>query len=369
MLKVPVIGIIFWLALGFSGGWWASSLYGDKVPLPTQVVQLPTPPAPPPVVATGPAYLQSLNNYRLAQQANIPDTDQITAQRERILSYAEKLVDDDSDEAKRLLDEFLDIEEYDARALYLKARAAFRNGDYPEALDIMLELKILPQAEVNAKDINNLLDSITSTYAAELKQLERTDDLLNLYQRMALAVTEDRQYYYKLAEVQYQLNLYYDAINSLNYSLYDPIWGARSRELLQKAQQYINLEEGEQVSLERDGSHFIVNARVNYFGNVKLLIDTGASLSALRPEIARSLGIDFDEEETVVVQVAGGTFNAPLITLESLALNDVEAGNIGAHIIEIGPNVGVDGLLGMNFLGRFRFFIDQERELLFLGEK
>ena len=37
--------------------------------------------------------------------------------------------------------------------------------------------------------------------------------------------------------------------------------------------------------------------------------------------------------------------------------------------MELGPGIGADGLLGMNFLRRYRFFIDQDRELLFLGAK
>ncbi len=367
--KHPLVGIIFWIVLGFSSGWWVNTIYTNQTPS-TVVVARPV--ALEQAIDSAqleqtPDYQQALDDYRDAQKNQ--RLEEVVASREKILDQAEQLLDTDSNQAERLIDAFLEVESYDPGAMFLKARAAFLKGDYPEALDIILELKSIPQADVSLKEIDSLIDNIASTYAASLEKLEQTEALLSLYRRLTQAVPENRGYYYKLAEVQYHLSLYYDAVASLNYSLYDPVWGKRSQQLLEKAQQYINLEDGAQISLERSNDHFIVNAQINYINGVRLLIDTGASLSALRPEVAARLGITYGDDDTNIVHGVNSVFNAPLVIIESLAIQDVEVNNLGLHIVEMGPGIDVDGLLGMNFMRQFRFFIDQERELLFLGSK
>lgn len=366
-----VISALFWLGLGFSIGWWVHSVNSPAV------VMHASPSAGAPGAPTGAAtgggtatgnlpFRESLDEYRQAQKKQPGEAD---LHREWILTQAERLIQENDRRAGELIDSFLNIEAYDPRAMLLKARAALAESRFEAALDAAVELKQLSQAEVPQRQIDDLLKDIVARYAEDLEQREEFAQLLALYRRMTLVLPDDAGYQYKLGEVQFRLGDHADALNSLNYALYDPVWGERARILLQKVQQYIALQDGEQVALENIDGHFFVSAQIEYVDGIRLLIDTGASMTSLRPEVARRLGIEFSEDDTAVVQGANSVFNAPRATVGSMALGEVELEEIDIHIVELGPGFEADGLLGMNFLGQFRFFIDQDRELLLLGNR
>ena len=366
--KEALVSTVFWLALGFSGGWWAHSL-NQSVTLHPQPLAEFAPAQKRGATTTSedsPPFRQTLDDYRLTQKSQPAEAE---LQREWILSHAERLLKEDDQRAGDLLDRFLDIDAYDPRAMLLKARAALAAGRLDEALDVAVELRQLSQAEVSRKQIDELLKAIVNQYTDYLTERERFAELLALYRRITLIVPEDLGYQYKLADIQFRLGDYFDASASLGPVIYDPTWGEQARRLLQKVQQYIALEDGEQVALESLGDHFLVNAQIEYIGGIRLLIDTGASVSSLRPEVARRLGVDFSDDDTVLVHGANNTFNAPRATVSSMILGEIEMEDIDINIIEMGPGVEADGLLGMNFLGQFRFFIDQDRELLLLGAR
>lgn len=362
-----ILNAVFWLALGFSGGWWLSLLNQTPVPLPPPIVhKVAAEPKVESAAASLPDYQQSLSEYQAAQQRQSAEAD---LHRAWILSQAERLVNENDQRGNDLLDRFLDINAADPRAMFLKARAALADKRFEEALDTVLELRQFAQTEIPATQVNNLLSEIVSQYAEDLGSREQFDELINLYRRMTQAVPSDLGYYYKLGRTFYNISRYADAAAALNFSLYDTVWGERSRNLLQKIQQYLALEDGEQLSLENDNGQFYVNVQVNHISGVRLLIDTGASVSSLRPEVARRLGVDFDEDDTVIVQGVNSTFNAPRATVDTMLIGEVEVEEIDINIVEMGEGIDADGLLGMNVLGRFRFFIDQDRDLLFLGNR
>jgi clan AA aspartic protease (TIGR02281 family) len=104
---------------------------------------------------------------------------------------------------------------------------------------------------------------------------------------------------------------------------------------------------------------------LNNAQNAILLLDTGASLSIISPELLRMLGTPYQSTgRTAWFSTAGGRIKAPVITLDSLALDGVFVENIEVGVIGEFDSNPFDGLLGMNFLRHFEFFIDQnERKL------
>ena len=363
-----ILNSLFWLAVGLSGGWWIHSLTNPPLTAPASVVREVVVEKGVPIVrgSSVPDFGVSLDEYIQAQKSKSGEAD---LHREWILNQAERMVKEKDRRGSDLIDRFLTISANDPRAMLIKSRALLGEERFDEAIETILELKRSPQTEVPPTQIKRLLDEIAGTYAANLKETERYDDLIDLFDLLAQAVPEDVGYYYKLADAFYHASRYDDAAEALDFSLYDSKWGVPSQKLLQKIQQYLALADGEQVPLASDGGHFYVIARVDHIPGVHLLIDTGASVSALKPEIARQLGVDFSDDDTVVVQGANSEFNAPRAVLESLAIGEAEVEDLEINIVELGDGIDADGLLGMNFLGRFRFFIDQERELLFLGAR
>jgi aspartyl protease family protein len=102
----------------------------------------------------------------------------------------------------------------------------------------------------------------------------------------------------------------------------------------------------------QDGGHFVVTAKVES-RDVKMLVDTGASILMLRSNDAAAAGFDVNRlEYSEAVQTANGTTYAARVVLR-----DVSVGVIRLHDVEAlvaRPGALPASLLGMSFLSRLR---------------
>jgi aspartyl protease family protein len=117
-----------------------------------------------------------------------------------------------------------------------------------------------------------------------------------------------------------------------------------------------------EIEIARDG-HFYVDADIN-FRPVRLVVDTGATVVALRESDAVSAGIrmrpsDFQHP----VQTANGTTNAAQATLESVEVAGIEVRNVRALVL---PDDQLSiSLLGGSFLSGLERFEVQDGTLTF----
>jgi len=95
--------------------------------------------------------------------------------------------------------------------------------------------------------------------------------------------------------------------------------------------------------------HFVTMGSING-GNVRFLVDTGATLVALPAAEARRLGIDYLHGQRAQVQTANGVTVAYRVKLDTVRIGDIEVNNVDAVVSE-GDTMGVT-LLGMSFLNR-----------------
>jgi clan AA aspartic protease (TIGR02281 family) len=121
------------------------------------------------------------------------------------------------------------------------------------------------------------------------------------------------------------------------------------------------------IPLRRSGKSFIANVIVNDNVAVRLIIDTGATLTIIRPDALRRAGVGPGQYETTRTLVtAGGQIKVPVFRIGSLKLGTEVVSGIAVGGIDI-PGLGnIDGLLGMDFLNHFRFTIDQEAQVMLL---
>lgn len=114
-----------------------------------------------------------------------------------------------------------------------------------------------------------------------------------------------------------------------------------------------------------NGGNFLVDTVLNGRVKARLMLDTGASFITLTEEIGRKLGVSmYSDSAALPFNTAGGEEWMPLVALETVAIGSatsklVEA-SINSHIKDI------DGLLGMSFLGDYRFEIDRTNKQLTL---
>ena len=380
MVRLPLPAIFVWTSLGAVAGWWLHGFYDSSTARPIDVVAVPK--AADTSVAQGIDQKDSTKkidslleqgDYRRAL-LHLSDTtylDETEARRNQaaFISSLAKLNSEEPEKVQPILQQFLQSDAYNPRALFLLGSAYAGTGQHMKALETLFDLKRLSQAEVSMEDIDELIKKVENEYAKQLKGNEQLGELLYLYEFITRNDPDNIAGFYKLAEIQHRLHHYYDALGSLNYVLFDPLWGKLAQDMTEKIQKSIELDDTIQVPLQRSGNHFIVTARINGIDGARLMIDTGASLCVLRPQAAQQFGLPTESDDQITLTMTASIFNTPRIEINSMSIGDVELLNVKAAIVEMPPGTDTDGLLGMNFLGEFNFFIDQTEEVLHLSER
>jgi aspartyl protease family protein len=105
---------------------------------------------------------------------------------------------------------------------------------------------------------------------------------------------------------------------------------------------------------KRLDGHFTAKVEVN--GKpISMIVDTGASTVVLRPEDAKTAGIDTSRlSYTVPVLTANGRTIAARVRLESLSLGPLSRQKVEALVAQ--PDALTESLLGMSFLSRLRSY-------------
>lgn len=112
------------------------------------------------------------------------------------------------------------------------------------------------------------------------------------------------------------------------------------------------------------GGHFQAHVRVNGHA-APFIIDTGASLVAIRHEDALRLGLKVAPADfTGTVRTANGTARVAPVTIDRMEIKDIELRNVRGVVSEPGA-LGVN-LLGMSFLGRLSDVRFNQREILLM---
>jgi clan AA aspartic protease (TIGR02281 family) len=124
------------------------------------------------------------------------------------------------------------------------------------------------------------------------------------------------------------------------------------------------------VEFSRDSLNIRLRVKLNRKVDVQLVMDTGSTLVVLKKEIAEQLKINLEGAgpEIKLILADGRQTKAKLITLESVEVEGVEAKNVESAIMldDITDPDFKDGLLGMSFLKRFNFKIDNREKKLIL---
>jgi len=135
----------------------------------------------------------------------------------------------------------------------------------------------------------------------------------------------------------------------------------------------LQLEEGAKPNLVKfsPGLHgIVVDVLLNNKLSAKMVLDTGASTMIITKKIADELKINLNNvKPDMQAQVADGRqINAKRVVLDTVKVEDVEAKNVeGAVLLDDSGDSGFgDGLLGMSFLKKFNFKVDQKEKKLIL---
>lgn len=126
------------------------------------------------------------------------------------------------------------------------------------------------------------------------------------------------------------------------------------------------------VQTIREGAHHRVTARLIGPNGVphetSLIVDTGASSIVLPESLAGELGFALPELSPGLSQTANGSVPVRTGLLKSVAVGAASAPDVQVVFVA-DRRLGAGMLLGMSFLGRFRFTLDDDHDELILMSK
>jgi hypothetical protein len=128
---------------------------------------------------------------------------------------------------------------------------------------------------------------------------------------------------------------------------------------------------GETVIRFTPGRHIVVDARVNGSTTARLILDTGAAHTLLSPRVLAAAGVSLTRG-TVPTRArglaAGTDVDIHMVVVDSLTVGEARVGRMVVSAYEMHMS-DVDGLLGQDFLGRFRVTIDSSRGEVVIGPR
>jgi predicted aspartyl protease len=118
------------------------------------------------------------------------------------------------------------------------------------------------------------------------------------------------------------------------------------------------------IPIQMRGRHIIVAVTFNDSVTGNLVLDTGAGQTMISKRIANDLRLYATEAATRIG--VGGAVAVSTATLDAIRVGDVDVKNMRVSIHDLPFNAFEEGLLGMDFLGRFQMSLDIEKRVLIL---
>lgn len=316
------------------------------------------------------AYAEVIDRYESLQASN--DHSLMQQARTEILEHAQQqLKARNFVAAMQLLQGFLVASYRDSDARMLLAEAYLEQEDYLTAIEQLYELRgIAFRPEMLAR-IKQRIQKVVYKQAERYRKNGDNTGLLVLFQNLTQKEPDHASWFIELAIAQLALDDTEAAQYSLALIISDPYVGEQAQAMLAKLQPKPSTDTMSQatdiagIPLSRMGQSFLVEASSGNSNNLQLLIDTGASITIVTPEVLQQQGIHYqDTGNTRVFNTANGAVRAPIYMLDSLTVGDWRVEQVEVGVLDL---KGMDGLLGMNFLKHFRFFIDQHASMLRLS--
>lgn len=287
--------------------------------------------------------------------------------RNKILDFTRDYLDQEKlNDARELIDAYLSYEYRDAAALNLKIELQLKYDDYFEVIKTYYALYGFEHQPEKLQELTQKIRNTVSVFSNKLDKSGQYQGKLELYSFLVDAEPGYAPYFVELAKTQMRLNKNDEARQSLLLVEHD----ARVTEQVQNLLQQINQPPGDaggvpvMVPLSKIGEHFVVDALVNDSVSIRLLIDTGASTTVVKSEIIDAYFSSVPVHNVVRFSTANGLATANLYRFNSISINELEVGDILVGGLQLDNMPFADGLLGMNFLKHYRFYIDQNQQML-----
>jgi len=282
----------------------------------------------------------------------------------QIEDYLMDLVKIDVVKALEYMEVFLDNVP-DSNIAKLMIETYIAQGDFSKAIALIIQAKENYSSEEEDKRVSKQLKSTAKQYMNLLSEREAYEELIAFLEEMIAYDSTDSFYTFRLAQLYIRLDKTPEASLLLDELQYDEVYGQNVKTLLQT----IDIEEeGDEykyaIPLQRYGDHFSVKVFLDG-SEFNLMLDTGATYIFIDEDKASMLEVLRD---ALVLKTAGNDISAKLCQASTLRIGNLQLANIKITVAPF-KRQDIDGLLGMNFLKQFKFFIDQDEGILYLDPK
>jgi len=304
-------------------------------------------------------FYEALNYYEEAEEEK-----QLLYQTS-LFAYFQKLKIEAPSKAIEQMQYFIEIEPESKRIVFQLAQLFEEKEVYQEALDLIINFSYITSYS-DKTALYSKIREISVNYIQKLSSTNSFEALIGfLIDRINMGILTDF-YSFELAKVYLKVKKYLNAQEELQTIQENETYKERVFIMLTFIQN--KLEEKEeypiQIPLIRDGLHFLVQVRVDNIPLI-LLIDTGASITSIDYNKINHLKVI---KKDAKFQTANGEITETIFQAKTFSLGSISFKNFKISSLHF-TGGEQDGLLGMNFLGKFKFKIDQKEAILFLGNK
>lgn len=161
--------------------------------------------------------------------------------------------------------------------------------------------------------------------------------------------------------------------NQILTSTSNPLIADMARESLRKLQQPSNqtashFTETRRVEIplmEQPDNSLAVPGMINRSVMATFLVDTGATYTVITPRLAKKLGVVITPETPrISIITANGHIKAPLVTVRNFAIGQVEVPAIQVVVQDLGHDILLGGLIGMNFFKGMDLAVKRDRLII-----
>lgn len=254
----------------------------------------------------------------------------------------------------------------DIPVLLMLARYQERDG-LPDAAASTLLLARTYAFSGDQRQVTKALQQLTARTDERLSDEQRWIELLGYYEYLAAIDFTTQEFelrrallYRRLGE-QSQGNELLAELRAADDGS-DPQWAAILGQHLEEPGTEIapGADLSNAIPLERRGDGYVVEVTLNDQASLKLLVDTGASMTALTRESFRRLRRqDITLLGTRLFNTANGYTRGDIYRVSALTLGEERLEGANIAVLDLTTMDDIDGLLGMNVLRQFHFEIDQ----------
>lgn len=272
----------------------------------------------------------------------------------------------------QILREQLRVTPNDVALLLLEAELYYHTQPLADALVNYYSLLDVPMSDNEYGYLQDKITTLFTTASEQLKQDDAWDILAQLLEPLFQIQPENKSYVLTLAEAygyQKKYTLMEDVLASLPpddlnaNAIRDLAYGPKTV-ALEPNTDIDPFEENDPytaIELTYIRNQYLIDTRFNG-QNARLLIDTGATTTAITPALFSALKQTEDTEFIGVftVNTAGGRVQAPMIRVKQFYFGPYIIEDLTVLVMPTDTLENAEGLLGMNVLKLFDFRLDQE---------